>query len=139
LATLREAPDLYFDGVSQIRLDHWTKGRTALLGDAAACVSLLAGEGTGLAMVEAYVLAGELCNCDGNYPAAFQRYEQRLTPFLRDKQRAAARFASSFAPKTNWGIAARNLITRFLNFPPVADFFLARDLRDNFDLPDFRF
>jgi 2-polyprenyl-6-methoxyphenol hydroxylase-like FAD-dependent oxidoreductase len=41
--------DLYFDRVSQIRLDHWVRGRTALVGDAAACVSLLAGEGSGLA------------------------------------------------------------------------------------------
>ena len=56
----RMSSDFYFDRVSQIRMDRWTKGRTALVGDAAACVSLLAGEGTGLAMAEAYVLAGEL-------------------------------------------------------------------------------
>ena len=60
LAALDGVDDLYFDVVSQIRLDRWARGRTALVGDAAACVSLLAGEGTGLAMTEAYVLAGEL-------------------------------------------------------------------------------
>ena len=65
---------IYFDRVSQIRMDRWTKGRTALVGDAAACVSLMAGEGTGLAMAEAYVLAGELRNCGGDYGAAFARY-----------------------------------------------------------------
>ena len=60
LAALDGVDDLYFDVVSQIRLDRWSRGRTALVGDAAACVSLMAGEGTGLAMTEAYVLAGEL-------------------------------------------------------------------------------
>ena len=53
LAALDGVDDLYFDVVSQIRLDRWSRGRTALVGDAAACVSLLAGEGTGLAMTEA--------------------------------------------------------------------------------------
>ena len=62
LAAMENVRDIYFDRVSQIRMDRWTKGRTALIGDAAACVSLVAGEGTGLAMAEAYVLAGELQN-----------------------------------------------------------------------------
>ena len=62
-----------FRSVSQIRMDTWSKGRTALIGDAAACVSLLAGEGTGLAISEGYVLAGELNKCGGNYAAAFAR------------------------------------------------------------------
>ena len=82
----RASADFYFDRVSQIRMDRWTKGRTALVGDAAACVSLLAGEGAGLAMAEAYVLAGELRNCGGDYGAAFARYEERLMPFLKRKQ-----------------------------------------------------
>ena len=60
LSAMASVGDIYFDRVSQIRMGHWTRGRTALIGDAAACVSLLAGEGTGLAMAEAYVLAGEL-------------------------------------------------------------------------------
>ena len=86
LAALAGVRDFYFDRVSQIRLDRWTKGRTALVGDAAACVSLLAGEGAGLAMAEAYVLAGELRNCGGDHGAAFARYQERLMPFLRRKQ-----------------------------------------------------
>jgi len=53
LAGMASVSDIHFDRVSQIRLDRWTKGRTALVGDAAACVSLLAAEGAGLAMVEA--------------------------------------------------------------------------------------
>ena len=114
LAAMASVGNIYFDRVSQIRLDRWTKGRTALVGDAAACVSLLAGEGSGLAMAEAYVLAGELHNCGGDYGAAFARYQQRLMPFLKRKQHSAAKFASSFAPKTAFGIAFRNLVTRLM-------------------------
>jgi 2-polyprenyl-6-methoxyphenol hydroxylase-like FAD-dependent oxidoreductase len=139
LAALAGARDFYFDRVSQIRLDRWTKGRTALVGDAAACVSLLAGEGAGLAMAEAYVLAGELRNCGGDHAAAFARYEQRLMPFLRRKQASAVRFASAFAPRTAVGIAFRNLVTRLFRIPLLADFFLGRELRHEIELPDYGF
>jgi len=125
--------------VSQIRMDHWTTGRTALIGDAAACVSLLAGEGTGLAMGQAYVLAGELGACGGDYGVAFARYQELLMPFLKRKQGSAARFASSFAPKTALGIAFRNWVTRLMGLPFVADFFIGRELRDDIVLPEYEF
>ena len=54
------APDLYFDSVSKVKMDNWSRGRIALLGDAGYCPSSLSGMGTGLALVGAYVLAGEL-------------------------------------------------------------------------------
>ncbi len=85
-------------------MDEWARGRTVLVGDAAAGVSLLAGEGTGLAMAEAYVLAAALRDCGGDLTAAFARYQASLRPFLRRKQESAARFASSFVPKTAVGI-----------------------------------
>ncbi len=139
LAAMRDAGDVYFDRVSQIRMDRWTKGRTALLGDAAACVSLLAGEGAGLAMAEAYVLAGELRKCGGDHAAAFARYEALLRPLLKGKQRLAARFASSFAPRTAFGIRFRNLALRLLRLPFVANFVFGRAVRDEIKLPDYGF
>jgi 2-polyprenyl-6-methoxyphenol hydroxylase-like FAD-dependent oxidoreductase len=139
LAAMDAATDFYFDRVSQIRMDRWSSGRTALAGDAAACVSLLAGEGTGLAMAEAYVLAGELGDCGGDHAAAFARYEQRLMPFLRKKQAAAVKFASSFAPKTAFGVRARNVVTRLLGNSLIADFVVGRELRDEIELPDYAF
>jgi 2-polyprenyl-6-methoxyphenol hydroxylase-like FAD-dependent oxidoreductase len=60
LEAMSAATTFYFDRVSQIRMPAWTRGRVALVGDAAACPSLLAGQGSALAMVEAYVLATEL-------------------------------------------------------------------------------
>src|SRR6516162_6777551 len=139
LAAMASVGNIYFDRVSQIRLDRWSKGHTALVGDAAACVSLLAGQGSILAMAEAYVLAGELRNCGGDYSAAFARYEERLMPLLKRKQKSAAKFASSFAPKTAFGIAFRNLVMRLMWLRFVVDFFIGRELRDQVELPDYGF
>jgi 2-polyprenyl-6-methoxyphenol hydroxylase-like FAD-dependent oxidoreductase len=138
LGAMQSVGEVYFDRVSQIRMDRWTKGRTALIGDAAACVSLLAGEGTGLGMAEAYVLAAELRRCGGgNHAAAFARYQERMQPFIRGKQDAAARFASSFVPKSALGIGFRNLVTRLFRIPLLAEFFVGRDVRDDIRLPDY--
>ena len=82
LELMPQAKTFYFDSVSQIRMPSWTRGRVALVGDAAASPSFLAGQGSALAMVEAYTLAAELARPDQPVEA-FARYEQRLAPFLR--------------------------------------------------------
>ena len=128
--------DVYFDRVSQIRLPHWSKGRAVLLGDAAACVSFLAGEGTGLAMTEAYVLAGELHRSAHDPLAALARFESRLRPFLADKQDAALRFLSFFVPKSAWSLKLRDVGVRMASHPALAKWFVARSLRDDFALPE---
>ncbi len=135
---LDRARDLYYDTVSQIRMDHWTKGRVALIGDAAACVSLMGGEGTGLAIAEAYVLAGELDAALGDHAVAFRQYEDRLKAFLHKKQESAKKFASSFAPDTAAGLIFRNLITRVMDVPIVADLALGRAVRDEIELPNYK-
>lgn len=137
LAAMEQAGELYFDSVSQIRMERWTTGRLALVGDAAACVSLLAGEGTGLAMAEAYMLAGELHRCGGDHAAAFANYEKRLMPLLARKQVAAAKFAATFTPATEWGIALRNAATVLMRIPNLARFFIRRQLEDDLAIPDF--
>lgn len=136
-AAMDATPEIYFDTVAQIRLPRWTQGRVALVGDAAACVSLMAGEGTGLAILEAYVLAGELHASEGDLQTAFARYEERLMPFLARKQRGAAKFASSFAPATASGIAFRNLVTKLMRVRSVADIAVGRALRDEIALPEY--
>ncbi len=135
LAAMSDVGDIYFDRVSQIRMSRWAKGRIALVGDAAACVSLLAGEGTGLAMAEAYVLAAMLHTGGGNHHQAFKRYQDSLMPFLGRKQESAAKFASSFVPKTRAGIVFRDAVTRLLRIPFMANYFIGRDLRDDLRLP----
>ena len=75
------AEDLYADGMAQVRMDTWSRGRVALVGDAAFCPSPITGQGTNLALVGAYVLAGELAASIG-HEAALARYEKRLRPFV---------------------------------------------------------
>jgi 2-polyprenyl-6-methoxyphenol hydroxylase-like FAD-dependent oxidoreductase len=137
LDAMDRADDLYVDRVSQIHLRAWTKDRVALVGDAAFCPSLLAGEGSGLAMTAAYVLAGELKRANWNHEEAFANYERMLRPFIEKKQRAAAQFAASFAPRTQFGISLRNLVTRAFVIPGVADLFIGFTLKDDFALPDY--
>jgi 2-polyprenyl-6-methoxyphenol hydroxylase-like FAD-dependent oxidoreductase len=129
--------DIYFDRVSQIRMDSWSKGRVILVGDAASCVSLLAGEGTGLAMTQAYVLAGELARAEGDYRRAFRRYEQVLRPLIESKQRSAEKFAATFAPRTAAGLWFRNQATNLMNIPPLANLLMGSSLRDDIELPDY--
>ncbi|HEX9881796.1 MAG TPA: FAD-binding domain [Hyphomicrobium sp.] len=137
LAALDKSDDLYFDRVSQIHMDAWSKGRVALVGDAAFCVSLLAGQGSALAMGAAYALAGELGRADAGSPAAFQRYEALLRPLIATKQKAALQFASGFAPKTRWGLFVRNQVTKAMALPFVAKLAMGSSLLDRIDLPDY--
>lgn len=137
LDAMDDTAEVYFDRVSQSVVPEWSKGRTVLLGDAAACPSLLAGEGTGLAMTEAYVLAGELNRAGSDVTAAFKAYETRLRPFLEGKQKAALAMASTFAPKTEFGIWLRNMATHLMVIPPLADLFVGPSVKDDFDLPDY--
>jgi 2-polyprenyl-6-methoxyphenol hydroxylase-like FAD-dependent oxidoreductase len=141
LEALDAAKVLYFDRVSQIRMDPalglWTRGRVTLLGDAAFCVSLLAGQGTALAMAASYILAGELYRAEGDYAQAFARYQDLFGPFVLAKQKAAVGFGSAFAPKSKFRMFLRNQIFKLLAFRWIADFVVGRDLADHIALPDY--
>ena len=137
LKALDDTEDLYFDAVSQIRMPAWTNGRVALVGDACSCPSLLAGQGTSLAMGAAYILAGELKKADGDHRVAFKAYEDMLKPVLAGKQRSAAKFAGSFAPRTKLGIFVRNQVTRLMTRPVVAKLFMGRLLNDPLPFPRY--
>jgi 2-polyprenyl-6-methoxyphenol hydroxylase-like FAD-dependent oxidoreductase len=129
---------LYFDSVSQIRMQHWSRGRIALVGDAAFCVSLLAGQGSALAMISSYVLAGELAAAhDDRYELAFGRYEALLRSYIAAKQSAAERFAGAFAPKTQFGLSFRNLVIRAFAFPGLAKLAIGSDIADSLELPAY--
>jgi len=137
LAAMETADEFYFDRVSQIRMPYWHRGRVALIGDAGMAVSFLAGEGAGLAMTEAYVLAGEISRASGDHAKAFAAYEARIRPFIEGKQRTAETFASSFVPQTKFGIWLRNQATKLMVMPGAANFMLGKSLRDDFALPDY--
>lgn len=130
--------DVYFDRVSQIVTPAWSEGRVTLLGDAAGAVSLVAGEGAGIGMAAAYVLAAELADCDGDPTPAFARYEARMRPFVERKQAAARSFATSFTPRTALGVWLRNAATYAMAIPGVPGLLVGSQLRDNLELPDAR-
>jgi 2-polyprenyl-6-methoxyphenol hydroxylase-like FAD-dependent oxidoreductase len=137
LSELDRTGELYFDTVSQIRLQSWSRGRVVLAGDAAFCVSLLAGQGSALAMIAAYVLAGELSACEGRYRQAFAGYEARLRDYIAVKQRGAERFAGAFAPKTQAGLYFRNTVVKAFAIPGLAKLAIGRDIADRIELPDY--
>ncbi|MEM1058183.1 MAG: FAD-binding domain [Verrucomicrobiota bacterium] len=137
LPRLEEAVDFYYDTVSQIRMPRWSKGRVGLIGDAAACASLLAGEGAGLAIAEAYILAGELHRARGDHEVAFARYEERVRPFLERKQRAAEKMCGFFAPKARRTIWLRDLAVNLSNRRWLARLLSGSTVRDQLELPDY--
>lgn len=137
LARLDQVEDVYFDTVSQIVMPRWTDGRIALVGDAAACASLLAGEGTGLAMTEAYVLAGELHRAQGDHLAAFAAYEQRLRDYVAAKQKAARSFKSFFAPTSEFGVILREWGMKLASVPYLTRLLLGAGMTNQMELPDY--
>lgn len=141
LEALDGCDDLYFDRVSQIHMGTrggaWSRGRVALLGDAASCVSLLAGEGAGLAMTGAYILAGELHAAGRNFGEAFRRYEERFGAFAARKQAGAQRSAGAFAPASALALVVRNAGMALLDIPGFAELVLAQSLRDEIEIPDY--
>lgn len=95
----------YLDSLSQVKMKTFVKGRVALVGDSG-YGNTLAGFGTGLALVGAYVLAGELALAEGDYTVAFARYEEIMKRYLR--MTGGSNPGPFLAPKTALGIRARN-------------------------------
>lgn len=96
LELMSDSDDFYFDSVTQVKMKSWTKGRVALLGDAGYCASPLSGQGNNLALVGAYILAGELKQADGNYTRAFNRYNELLHSFVEANQKLGVWVSESF-------------------------------------------
>lgn len=130
LSALDKTNDFYFDSVSQIKMDKWSKGRVTLVGDAGYCPSLLSGKGSTLAMVGAYILAGELKEANGNYQQAFEEYEKQFKPFMEKKQKLAQSFAKSFVPKSYFGIRLRNLAFKLMSISIFSKLFI-NQFKDN--------
>jgi len=137
LAHLDRCDELYFDAVSQIHMPSWSKGRVALVGDAAYCPSLLAGEGTAFALAGASILAGELKRANGDHHTAFAAYEARFRTFVEAKQKSAQGLAKSFAPRTERGIFLRNQFLKTMRIPYLSSWMMRRFSEDRIVLPDY--
>ncbi len=100
LAELEGASDLYFDSISQIRMDSWSNGRVTLVGDAGYCPGAAVGGGTAVAVVGAYVLAGALRAAGGDPATAFGSYERELGELVRLSRAIGPRVMKTLIPQT---------------------------------------
>jgi flavin-dependent dehydrogenase len=88
------APDWYFDIAAQVDMPAWSNDRVVLVGDAGYCPSPMSGQGSSLALIGAYVLAGELAAAAGDHRQAFAAYERLLRPFIEANHELGIRSAS---------------------------------------------
>ncbi len=125
LAHLDDTPDFYLDQVAQVVMDRWSSGRVGLLGDAAFSSSPLSGQGTGLALVGAYVLAGELAAAGWNPAAGFAAYEARMRAFVEANQQigqwnAASRIPGQGVPPEEWDFEVIEYTINGIELPDFA-------------------
>jgi 2-polyprenyl-6-methoxyphenol hydroxylase-like FAD-dependent oxidoreductase len=134
---LARVDTLFFDSITQIRLDRWSKGRVVLVGDAAWAGGPGSG-GTGLGMIGGYVLAGELAT-KSSYHAAFAAYEEIIRPSAKMGQNQAKQSGGFFAPGTERGIRNRKHVYRVLNTRPMTGLltWLVNRSADSLTLPDY--
>jgi 2-polyprenyl-6-methoxyphenol hydroxylase-like FAD-dependent oxidoreductase len=95
----------YFDSITQLQEDTWSRGRVALVGDAAYCPGPAIGGSTSLAVLGAYVLAGEL-SVDTDHEAAFARYEGEMRDLVHSSRKFALGVAKTLIPRTRLGVTA---------------------------------
>jgi 2-polyprenyl-6-methoxyphenol hydroxylase-like FAD-dependent oxidoreductase len=131
---LRRADDLYFDAVSQIRMPCWSTGRVALIGDAAYAPSFRSGQGTSLALVGAYVLAGELA-AHHDPSDAFVAYERIVRPFVEANQALALEPEDFLLPRTQQELEDRNRM--LAAFEPVRSGHNAQPVHSALTLPKY--
>jgi 2-polyprenyl-6-methoxyphenol hydroxylase-like FAD-dependent oxidoreductase len=106
LDELDRTPTFYFDSITQLQLDTWSRGRVTLVGDAGYCPGPAVGGSTSLSVLGAYILAGELAQANGDYARAFAAYEQQMADPVRRSRAFARTMAKSIIPGSAAGVWA---------------------------------
>jgi 2-polyprenyl-6-methoxyphenol hydroxylase-like FAD-dependent oxidoreductase len=138
LKGLKTTDDLYFDVLRQVKMDRWSKGRVILTGDAAWCATPIAGVGTTLAIVGAYVLAGELAHAT-DLSTALRRYENIMRPFVEKGQGVPKIAPKMLQPQTRFGVALQRAVLRVASTPGVKQLAVKvfATSADDIDLPEY--
>ncbi|WP_434390267.1 FAD-dependent monooxygenase [Melittangium boletus] len=139
LAEMEHSPDFYLQGITQIRMPCWSRGRVAVVGDAAYAPSGVTGMGTTLALVGAYILAGELARYRDSHQAAFASYEALMRPYVTRTQHLPPGIPRLANPRTRLGIKVFHSVLRSATHPLVTRA-LGKVLRppaDTLQLPDY--
>jgi 2-polyprenyl-6-methoxyphenol hydroxylase-like FAD-dependent oxidoreductase len=111
IAAMQDAEDFYFDATMQIHMPAWSVGRVAVLGDAAFGPSFFTGQGTSMALVGAYMMAGALASHD-EPTVAFESYEAATRPYVAANQRLVKNGSNVIAPGSSLALWARNSMIR---------------------------
>jgi 2-polyprenyl-6-methoxyphenol hydroxylase-like FAD-dependent oxidoreductase len=119
LAELDDSPAFYFDEITQLRLDTWSRGRVSLVGDAAYCPGPAVGASTSMAVIGAYVLAGELAAAGGDHTVAFPAYERAMAGYVRRGRSYARRMGRQVIPGTRAKVWAGAQAVRLLSVLPA--------------------
>ncbi|WP_067687179.1 FAD-dependent monooxygenase [Nocardia jejuensis] len=104
LDELSRTPAFYFDSITQLRMDTWSRGRVTLVGDAGYCPGPAVGGSTTLAVVGAYILAGELARAGGDHERAFPAYERAMADHVRGSRAVAHSAAKTLIPTSRLGV-----------------------------------
>jgi 2-polyprenyl-6-methoxyphenol hydroxylase-like FAD-dependent oxidoreductase len=119
LDELDRTPTFYFDSITQLRLDTWSRGRVTLVGDAGYCPGPAVGGSTSIAVLGAYILAGELAHANGDYTRAFAAYEQQMADPVRRSRAFARTMAKSLIPGSAAGVWALTIAARLISMLPA--------------------
>ncbi|QFY10191.1 FAD-dependent oxidoreductase [Nonomuraea phyllanthi] len=119
LEGLKTADSVYFDSISQMVVDRWSKGRVVLLGDAAWCVTLFAGYGSSLAVGGADRLGAALERDGDDVLAALAEWEAELRPEAEKKQKLGRRVKGVYAPRNPLLLELTQLPLRLSSWGPV--------------------
>jgi 2-polyprenyl-6-methoxyphenol hydroxylase-like FAD-dependent oxidoreductase len=142
LSAAQTADDFYFDAFVQVHMPTISQGRVTLAGDAGYCASPLSGMGTSLALVGAYVLAGELGpagSLDAQHiQAALQRYEAVMRPYI-DRCQGLPNGVDGYLPKSASDIAVTAQVMKWMQRRPFRSFAEKKwfTTADAIDLPDY--
>jgi 2-polyprenyl-6-methoxyphenol hydroxylase-like FAD-dependent oxidoreductase len=119
LDELDRAPTFYFDSITQLQLDTWSRGRVTLVGDAGYCPGPAVGGSTSIAVLGAYVLAGELAQANGDCARAFAAYEHQMADPVRRSRALARTMAKSIVPSSAAGVWALTLGAQLISMLPA--------------------
>jgi 2-polyprenyl-6-methoxyphenol hydroxylase-like FAD-dependent oxidoreductase len=130
LEMMPSAPDFYFDAAAQICMAKWSEGRVVLVGDAGYCASPMSGQGTSLALIGAYVLAGELAAASAAHHTAFHQYEKEMCPFVLLNQALGIKSANLMRSNEKKNLFMW-LLEHFMRIAPgrMIEFFINRSTR----------
>lgn len=140
LEQAKTSHDFYFDVANLIKIDRWSKGRVVLVGDAGYPTPLTAW-GVSLALMGAYILAGELKKSSGDYQIAFEVYERELKSFVEKKTKEARGMGLKLVPNSSVGIWIRNQVLKLFSLPSLsrlmARMTYGRMFRESFKLKEY--